>query len=119
MTDIVTFLHELNEINKEIKILYQDIGKFKTRKLYIEKYIQNFLKETNKPGVKFKNLSVVLEDKKRKIKKKKNDKMESCLNVLNRNGISGGIKVYNELMDALKGDEQVIKIVKINDLTGH
>lgn len=114
-SDIKSSIDELNGVTLEIRRLYKDIDSLKKRKEQLEDQIQVFLEETKKIGVKSNDISVILEEKKKIIRKKKDEKMNDCINILNHYNIGNAPKIYSELIMAFKGNEERIKKIKITD----
>lgn len=114
-TEMKFLVEELNEITKELKRLSLDMSKLRKRKEVIEQKIQSFLEETQKVGVKANDISVVLEEKTKHIRKKKGDKIQDCINILNHYNIGNAQKICTEFMNALKGNEENVKKIKITN----
>jgi hypothetical protein len=114
-TETKALIEELNEITKELKRLGNEMFKLRKRKDDIEKKIQLFLEETQKIGVKSNDISVVLEEKTKLVRKKKNEKLQDCINILNHYNIGNAQKICTEFMNALKGQEENIKKIKITN----
>ena len=55
----------------------------------------------------------MLEDKTTRTRKKKDEKMQDCINVLNHYQVGNANKIYMEMMEVLIGNEKESKVVKI------
>jgi|LauGreDrversion4_2_1035121.scaffolds.fasta_scaffold01314_4 hypothetical protein len=113
MSEIGSIILELKELNNELKIRNEEIKKLRERKKQIEENLCKFFEEKKQPGIKYKGLAVVAEDKTARVKKKKAEKTQDCINVLKHYNIHNAEKIYNELLETMKGDEISKKTVKI------
>jgi hypothetical protein len=113
MAEIGSIIIELKELNNELKIRNEEMKKLKKRKKEIEESLCKFFEEKKQPGIKYKGMAVVAEDKTGRMKKKKAEKTQDCINVLKHYNIHNAEKIYNELMETMKGDEISKKTVKI------
>lgn len=115
-SEITSVIGELKEITNEIKIRSLELSKLRRRKDELEEQVVKFLDEKDQPGVKYKGVAVIAEDKIKRLPKKKSQKEEECLAVLRHFGISNAEKIYNELLETMKGDEIPKKTIKIKDV---
>lgn len=113
MSEIGSIILELKDLNNEIKIRNEELKKLRLRKKNIEENLCKFFEEKKQPGIKYKGLAVVAEDKTTRTKKKKEEKTQDCINVLKHYNIHNAEKIYNELLETMKGDEISKKSVKI------
>ena len=105
-SEIVAFVTELKELTVDIKRRSTEIAKLRKRKEELEKKITDFLIEKDQPGVKYKDVAVILEKNKyKRIPKKKAQKEEDAVNVLKHYGIGNAEKILSELIETMKGDE--------------
>jgi hypothetical protein len=115
-SEITSIISELKEITNEIKIRALELSKLRKRKEELEEQVVKFLDEKDQPGVKYKGVAVIAEDKIRRLPKKKSQKEEDCLSVLRHYGIGNAEKIYNELLETMKGDEIPKKAIRIKDV---
>jgi hypothetical protein len=105
-SEIVAFVTELKELSLDIKRRSTEIAKLRKRKEELEKKITDFLIEKDQPGVKYRDVAVILEKNKyKRIPKKKAQKEEDAVNVLKHYGIGNAEKILSELIETMKGDE--------------
>ena len=105
-SEIVAFVTELKELTVDIKRRSTEIAKLRKRKEELEKKITDFLIEKDQPGVKYRDVAVILEKNKyKRIPKKKAQKEEDAVNVLKHYGIGNAEKILSELIETMKGDE--------------
>jgi len=113
MSEMVSLVNELKEIGIEIKNRVNDITKLRKRKEKIENTILKYLEDEEKSGIKHGSTILVSEEKMARTRKKKVDKNKDCINILKQYGISNAERIYNEIQEALKGEEASKKILKI------
>jgi hypothetical protein len=105
-SEIVAFVTELKELAVDIKRRSAEISKLRKRKEELEKKITDFLIEKDQPGVKYRDVAVILEKNKyKRVPKKKAQKEEDAVNVLKHYGIGNAEKILSELIETMKGDE--------------
>ena len=105
-SEIIAFVTELKELAVDIKRRSAELSKLRKRKEEIEKKITDFLIEKDQPGVKYRDVAVILEKNKyKRIPKKKAQKEEDAVNVLKHYGIGNAEKILAEVIDTMKGDE--------------
>lgn len=105
-SEIVAFVTELKELTVDIKRRSTEIAKLRKRKEELEKKITDFLIEKDQPGVKYRDVAVILEKNKyKRLPKKKAQKEEDAVNVLKHYGIGNAEKILAEMIETMKGDE--------------
>lgn len=113
---IKSLIDEINGIDKEIKTLKLRVKGLNSRRKTVEKQILEFLEQNEQPGVKYKNLAFYQETKARRKIKKKADKRNDCMNVLNSLGIQNSESAYRAIENAMRGyvrEENALTIKKI------
>ena len=86
------------------------------RKDELEQKIEDFLIKNDQPGVKFRDIAVIIEKNHyKRVPKKKNQKEEDCVNILKHYGITNAEKICNEMLESLKGDEIPKNSIKLKD----
>jgi len=104
--NITGYINELQSLEKEISILSKKLKKLKTRKKKIEEEVADYLRETNKPGIKYKGRAILLKEVDRRTRLRKKDREEEGKNILEQYGINNPDEVLNELMEAMKGPKE-------------
>ena len=94
------------------------MDKLKKRKTKLEEDIAKFLKEKDQPGIKYKGIAAVLEDKTKRLPKKKAQKTEDCISVLKAYNVLQPEKLLKDIMETMKGDEVETEVVKIKNIKG-
>ncbi len=101
--NITSQVNELQSLEKEISNLSKRLKKLKTRKKEIEENVAEYLRETNKPGIKYKGRAILLKEVDKRTRMKKKEREEEGKNILEQYGIDNPDEVLNELMEAMKG----------------
>jgi hypothetical protein len=104
--NITGYINELQSLEKEISILSKKLKKLKTRKKKIEEEVADYLRETNKPGIKYKGRAILLKEVDRRTRLRKKDREEEGKNILEQYGIDNPDEVLSELMEAMKGPKK-------------
>jgi hypothetical protein len=115
-SEIIACVTELKSLTDDIKVRNNELKKLRKRKEELEKKIEEFLIEKDQPGVKYRDVAVVIEKNHyKRVAKKKNQKEEDCINILKHYGIGNAEKICNEMFESLKGDEVPKNTIKIKD----
>ena len=101
--NITGHINELQSLEKEISTLSKQLKKLKTRKSKIEEEVAEYLRETNKPGIKYKGRAILLKEVDKRTRMRKKEREEEGKSVLEQYGIDNSEEVLNELMEAMKG----------------
>ena len=104
--NITGYINELQSLEKEISILSKKLKKLKTRKKKIEEEVADYLRETNKPGIKYKGRAILLKEVDRRTRLRKKDREEEGKNILEQYGIDNPDEVLSELTEAMKGPKE-------------
>jgi hypothetical protein len=119
-SEIISYVTELKEITTEVKNRSKELCKLRARKVELEKKICDFLTEKDQPGVKYKDVAIILEKNKyKRMPKKKAQKEEDCLNVLKHYGVSNAEKIFGELLETMKGDEVQKNAIRLKDVRSY
>lgn len=116
MSDVKTDIIELQELNREISRLSEQLKILRERKNYIEGSIINYLETTQQPGVKFKNVTVIQEEKNYRKPKKKKEKYSAAVNVLKGYGVQDPEEAYNKVINAMRGSPHAKPKLKLKEL---
>ena len=114
-TEIRSNMKELKDINIEIKRLNYILKGYRERKKELEDKIMEYLERTGQPGIKYEDLIVLAGEKKARDRKKKEEKEYDVLTLLDQNGVRNSRELYNEILEAMKGEEKVISSLKIKE----
>jgi ABC-type dipeptide/oligopeptide/nickel transport system ATPase component len=107
---------ELNKVNQEIKRLSIEVRKLRKQAKDIELRIVDFLKEKDQPGVKYQGKAIILENKEKYLKKKKNEQETDAIEVLSKFNIPNPEDVLKEILNARKGNLTEIPKLKIKKI---
>jgi len=96
-------LNELNSIKNELKSLRARSSQLRNRAKNIEDEINQYLDSKDQPGLKYKGVAIMRENKTKRKYKRPKDKDTDALGVLENHGVSNAQDVLKELMEARKG----------------
>jgi hypothetical protein len=114
-TEIRSNMKELKDINTEIKRLNIVLKGYRDRKKELEDSIIEYLDRTGQPGIKYEDLIVLAGEKKARERKKKEEKELDVLTLLEERGIRDSRNLYNDILEAMKGEEKVVSSLKIKE----
>lgn len=114
-TEIRSNMKELKDINTEIKRLNIVLRGYRERKKELEENIIEYLDRTGQPGIKYEDLIVLAGEKKARDRKKKEEKELDVLTLLEERGIRDSRNLYNDILEAMKGEEKVVSSLKIKE----
>lgn len=106
-------MKELTTIVNELKIVNSKAKDLRIRKKELEKQILSYLDETEAPGLRYKELVVLRSDSTTHVKKKKKEKEESIVRVLEDIGVDDPQKVYQRITEAMVGDEKQVTKLRV------
>lgn len=113
---IKAYVDELENIEAQIKINNQKNAALRKRVKELKDNIAQFLQEKDQVGLKYKGKAVVLETTEKRLPKKKAEKQESVMHLLQELGISNTEEVYKQILDVQKGETVEKHNVKIKKL---
>lgn len=116
MAEIVSTVQEIDVLEKEIKTMRIGISKLVKRKKELETAIISFLDHKDQPGLKYKDIAIISEEKDRHKRMKKSDRQDKGVNILRKYGVSNPEEVLKDLTANLKGDAVSYKTVKIKKI---
>jgi hypothetical protein len=114
-TEIRSNMKELKDINTEIKRLNFLLKGYRERKKELEDNIMEYLERTGQPGIKYEDLIVLSGERKARERKKKEEKEYDVLTLLEQNGVRNSRVLYNDILEAMKGEEKVVSSLKIKE----
>lgn len=109
-------INELNSLDVEIKRISNQLKSLRKRKSELEDKIVEFLEEKKTNGFKFGTKGFLLEERKRKVNKKRKDWEKDAIQILKDNGVSNPEKVYGEIKNAKVSENKEYKKLKITEL---
>lgn len=116
MSEIVGLVRELQDIDNELKRLRKVCRDLRARKTRIESEILFYLEEKDQPGIKYRNLAIVTQDKTKRIYTKKVDKLTVGEEILEKYGIENPKEVLGEVLDAMKGPSEKQKKIALKKI---
>jgi len=115
MNDIREDLRELSTLIEKSKKLGEELGKIRERKKELEVSLIEYLQNTDEVGLKYESFIFIPKDKKIRKKLKKKERDEAAVKVLEDYGVDQAKEAYTKLMDAMKGEEEIIASIKISE----
>uniref|UniRef100_A0A6C0KGE3 Uncharacterized protein n=1 Tax=viral metagenome TaxID=1070528 RepID=A0A6C0KGE3_9ZZZZ len=117
-SEIIAFVTELKDLSLDIKRRAGELSKLRKRKDEIEKKICEFLVQQDQPGVKYRDVAVILEKNKyKRLPKKKAQKEEDAVNVLKHYGVGNAEKILAEVIETMKGEEVPKNSIRLKNVT--
>lgn len=116
METVVGDVNELRELNLEIARLSKELKKLRASKVEAEDRIIDFLRRTDQPGVKYKNIAVVQQERKFHRRPGKKEKMLVGATILKGYGVNDPDEALKRLLDAMRGSEFVKHKLRIKEL---
>ena len=101
--DISGLVSELSEIITEEKRIRGHMRELRSRREKIEGHVAKFFEETEDPGIKYRGLTITVEDKIVRLHKKKTEKIDGALNVLKEYGVKNADQVLGNVIEAMRG----------------
>lgn len=96
-------VNELQSIKHELKLLRERSNKLRSRIKDIEIDIGKYLEIKDQPGLKYKGMAITVDTKEKRQIKKKTDKFNDALLVLEKHGVHNARKVLDEITESQKG----------------
>ena len=109
---------EFNEIEQEIKAHNADLRRLRARKKVLHESITKYLQESKQPGFICGSSIVFVNDKPKRLRKKKVEKETSALEFLKSKGISMDTKMLNELLESMRGEKVSGTELKVKSMQG-
>lgn len=103
MSNIKQKLTELHSIKEELSRLNKQVTQLRKQKKNIEEYVQQYLKDNNKTGIKYNGQIISLKEGNRSTKKKLIDKRLDTTTILNEHGIRNCEEIVEKIIEAQKG----------------
>jgi hypothetical protein len=114
MSQIKSKMSELDSIKQELSRLNKQVTTLRKQKKEIEEFIQQYLKDNNKSGIKFNGKIISLKEGTKSIQKKLRDKRLDTTSILNDYGIRNCEEIVEKIIEAQKGNTTTNTTLKIN-----
>jgi len=108
-------MRELKEIVSELKSISVKAKELRSKKKELESRIMDYLEETEAPGLRYKDLVVLKSETTIHAKKKKKDKEDGMIKVLEDLGVEDPKKALDQLKNAMVGEEKNETKLKIKN----
>lgn len=107
---------ELQNISMELTRINKRAKELRKQKTEAEQRIVDYLEHKDQPGVKFNGTAVYTKTKNKREYKNNKDKMYDAMSVLEKYGIRDTEKVYQDIIDAMRGDVQEVPKIKVEQI---
>lgn len=112
MSMIKSQVIQYEHLNRIIKTKETELRSLRKQRVELMNSIQDYLINTNQPGLKYGNVAIYKEEKvKRYVTKKIEEKEDTGVDILRKHGIGNARDVMKEVLQAMKGPE--IKCTKV------
>lgn len=112
-SEVAEKMNELKNLVAEMKRLNTTLREMRDRKKEIEADILTYIEENELPGFKFNEIVVLKTESTVRTRKKKKEKDEEIIKVLEEAGIADAKNVCEKLKNAGKGEEQQVPKLRI------
>lgn len=113
---IQSYFNQLKKLQAESKRLNIISKKVRQEIIETKKYIAEFLKQKDQPGVKYQGEAIILQNKPKRSYKPKKDKDEDAIRILEKYGISNAKEALEEILDSRRGEEIEVEEIKIKKI---
>lgn len=107
-------LIELKNIHTEVNRLKQTLKQLITRSKVLTENIHKYLKDTNQQSITYDGFKIEAVNKQRRQRKKQAEKEKDAVQVLQNAGIRDPKRLYNEILNSMKGEVASESSVKID-----
>jgi DNA-binding transcriptional ArsR family regulator len=104
MSSIQSDIIEIDALDKELKSVQQHLKKLKKRREQVNKRIQDYLDKNDQPGVKYKGIAIIKQEKQKRLYKKKKDRETDACQFLEEHGIRQPKKFLEQLLEKRRGE---------------
>lgn len=113
---IKSYVEELINLEIKIKNNNKDNATCRKRIKELNKQIQAYLTEKDQNGLKYKGKVIMVEEKETRAPKKKKDKEQSVLSLLENAGVDDPKGLYTKIEEAKKGELVKSSKIKVKDI---
>lgn len=115
MSNVREDLKELSKIYENLKKFSAEIKELRDRKKEIETNLIDYLQQTEEVGLRYESFIFFPKDKKIRKKLKKKEREENSIKVLEDYGVDQAKEAYEKLMEAMKGEEETVPVIKVSE----
>lgn len=113
MSSIQRYITELTDLTTELKRLNTQSSQLRKQIKLVQKNILEYLSEKQQPGVKYRDMAVIVQNKTKFERKKKKEIEEDTIRLLNEYGIADANGFLSRIKDVRKGPEVQEDTIKI------
>lgn len=103
---IVEDVLELSNLNDEIKRRQKELRSLRKQKESCETRVLDYLDANEQPGIKFRGMTIIAEERRKRRYRKKQDKISNGEIVLQKYGISNTREALDELLESMRGSPE-------------
>jgi hypothetical protein len=118
MSTIADTIRELKSVTLALKNVNLEAKKLREQKKTLEAGVLEYLQQKEQPGIKCDGFVVLAEQKDKRERKGKKQKLLDCSKLLESYGIKEPEKVTNELFEAMRGEKSTVSCLKTKDTIG-
>lgn len=96
-------ISELHSLKQELSSIQKKASVMRKRMKQLELDIVAYLDSTNQPGIKYKGLAILKQEKQTSKIRPRKEQKENIINILYKSGIDNAEKVYDEIEKSKKG----------------
>ena len=113
---IAETVKEIKNLTAEIKTRSKELRDLRAQKKAAEANVLKWLHENEQPGVKYKTTVMTMEEKSKRTRKKKAEKMKDGMEVLRKYNVQNCEKVLEEIVESMRGNKSVVSCLKYSEL---
>lgn len=106
----------LQNVKRELIRVREHLKGLNAQKKNAEEKIMAYLVESEKPGVKYNDFVVLSDERLKRKRKTAKEKEKDSVEVLEKHGVEDAGRVYRELVEAMRGEKEMVSVVKTKDL---
>lgn len=120
MTDqIKATLRELRDITSELKALNKTAKGLREKKKELEGNVIEYLEERGDVGIKYEDFIFMNDQKETRKRKKKKEQEADAISVLRKFKVHNAAEAYSEMLDAMKGEAEMVAKLKMKGTKGN
>jgi len=114
---IAARVREIKDLTTEIKSRSAELRNLRKMRKDAEDVVIKFLLDKDQPGIKCDNFVVLSEQKEKRVRKKKSEKMKDGVAVLSKHGVEDPNTVLTELLESMKGNKSTVSCLRTKDMS--
>lgn len=115
VTEVRDWMAELKNVKLEYKRLSLQTKAANARCKELERKILTYLEKTERPGLKYQDITVLRTESNTRTRKKKAEKDQSAIKILEEAGVEDPEATYKIMIESQKGDKTTVSKLKVED----